>query len=89
MSLCTREQHALSAVEAGLRRSAPGLAAHMAAFNQFNAGEETSPPAVTWPPSPTATRSGRTAPARQGPGRRAVTVHTSPPGGLPFVAFAP
>lgn len=40
MSLCTREQHALSAIEAGLRRSDPGLAAHMAGFNQFNAGED-------------------------------------------------
>lgn len=40
MSLCTREQHALTAIEATLRRSDPSLAAHMAGFNQFNAGED-------------------------------------------------
>lgn len=39
MSLCTREQHALSAIEATLRRSDPTLAAHMAGFNRFTAGE--------------------------------------------------
>jgi DUF3040 family protein len=39
MSLCTREQHALTAIEGALRRSDPGLAGHLASFNRFNAGE--------------------------------------------------
>lgn len=40
MSLCTREQHALTAIEHALRRSDPGLAGHLASFNRFNAGEQ-------------------------------------------------
>lgn len=40
MSLCTREQHALTAIEGALRRSDPGLAGHLASFNRFNAGEQ-------------------------------------------------
>jgi DUF3040 family protein len=40
MSLCTREQHALTAIEDALRRSDPGLAGHLASFNRFNAGEQ-------------------------------------------------